>query len=701
MKIKSMYIAPLESASGSLIISMGLLEILRRNIDSIAFFRPVIPTCKEIDHDIKFMIDHYGLKMDKKDAYCFTVDEVESLIADGKYNELIQTLVSKFKNLEKNYEFVICEGLPRSLISSSIDFDINIEFAKNISTPFIDLLNGKNKTAQEILDEIKIESNSIKKSGCSHFATFINRLDEENLKILKKQIKQDENSFPHFYFLPELEELSSPTVEEIKNSLDCKVLFGKEDDFKRTCKHSKVIAMTIENMLPHLKNGDLVITPGDRADIILGTLMANNSAAYPTLAGILLSGGLLPEKHLINLLKSSNSITLPILSTDGDTITTVMQVNSIPAKIRTNSERKIALAMGLFSSCVDTNEISKFIDTALSPTSITPIMFEYNLFEMARKNKKRIVLPESSDDRILKATEMLLRRDVVDIILLGDENTINIKASSLGIDISKATIINPAKSPLAHTYIEEFYELRKDKGVTFELAKDSMQNVNYFATMMVHKGDADGMVSGAIHTTGETIRPALQIIKTKPGISIISSVFFMCLDTKVLVYGDCAVNQDPNAEELAQIAISSAKTASAFGIKPKIAMLSYSTGSSGKGEDVDKVRNATNIIKEKCPELLVEGPIQYDAAIDPSVAKTKLPNSAVAGNATVFIFPDLNTGNNTYKAVQRSSGAVAVGPVLQGLKKPVNDLSRGCLVDDIVNTVVITAIQAGQIEMEK
>jgi phosphate acetyltransferase len=353
--------------------------------------------------------------------------------------------------------------------------------------------------------------------------------------------------------------------------------------------------------------------------------------------------------------------------------------------------------MGLFSSNVDIKTIEDRI-TSTSSHIITPMMFEYNLFERARLNRKKIVLPESQDERILRATEILLRREVVDIVLLGKKEEIEYKSSSLGLDISKAQIINPEDSPLMEEFIQEFYNLRKAKGLSLEIAKDAMAHSNYFATMMVYKGYADGMVSGAVHTTQDTIRPALQIIKTKPDTSIVSSLFFMCLDTKVLVYGDCAVNQDPNAQELAQIAISSADTAVMFGIEPKVAMLSYSTGSSGKGEDVEKVREATNIVKKMRPDILIEGPIQYDAAIDQSVAKTKLPNSKVAGQATVFIFPDLNTGNNTYKAVQRSSGAIAIGPVLQGLNKPVNDLSRGCLVADIVNTVAITGIQAQEEE---
>jgi phosphate acetyltransferase len=675
---------------------MGFMEILRRRVKNIAFFRPIVPS-KKTDNIISFMLEYYDLKMDYPDAVGFSIEEVKSAAAEGKLNELMQNLIARFKMLEKNYDFVLCEGIARSLLSSVVDFDINFEVAKNLGTPLINLLSGINRTNLQLLDEIKIESKAIRKSGCNHFNTFINRLEPDVLEKLQKDIKQFETSYPPIYLLPEVEELSSPTIEEIKNALGCKIVFGKDDDLKRVARQTRVISTTIDTMLSYLQENDLIITGGDRSDVILGILAANDSGAYPTIAGILLIGDILPKESFLKLIRGFSKISLPILSISGDTLSAALKARKVPAQITINSERKIALAMGLFSSRVNTEDIEKCIDTASNSMSMTPIMFEYNMFEMARKNKKRIVLPESNDDRVLRAAEIVIRRDVADIILLGKVSDINKKAASLGINISNATIIDPAKSPLMENYAKEFYELRKSKGVTIELAKDAMQGLSYFATMMVHKGDADGMVSGAIHTTSDTIRPALQIIKTKPNISIISSIFFMCLDTKVLVYGDCAVNKDPNAEELAQIAISSADTAVSFGIKPKIAMLSYSTGSSGEGADVEKVKDAVKIVKSIRPDLMVEGPIQYDAAIDPIVAKTKLPESKVAGQATVFIFPDLNTGNNTYKAVQRSSNAVAVGPVLQGLKKPVNDLSRGCLVADIVNTVAITAIQAGQI----
>ncbi|MBU0961898.1 MAG: phosphate acetyltransferase, partial [Proteobacteria bacterium] len=461
----------------------------------------------------------------------------------------------------------------------------------------------------------------------------------------------------------------------------------------RIVKQFKIAAMTVEHFLGHIEDGDLIIVPGDRDDIVLASLSALQSINYPNLAGILLTGGFLPGPNTMRLLEGRN-LTMPLLSVKTDTYTTTRNADGVPALINPEDDRKIALALGLFETHVNGEQIREMAKLTTTPTTVTPVMFEYSLFERARSAKKNIILPESSDERILRATEILLRRNVVDVTLLGNPDNIKALSASLGLDLKGASIIDPVNSEHTETFIKDFYELRKHKNMTLDGARDVMSNSAYFGTMMVHQGLADGMVSGAIHTTADTIRPALQIIKTSAGISVVSSVFLMCLDTRVLVYGDCAVNPDPNAAQLAEIAISSADTATMFGIEPRVAMLSYSTGASGTGADVEKVRQATAIAREKRPDLLIEGPIQYDAAIEPSVALTKMPDSPVAGRATVFIFPDLNTGNNTYKAVQRSSGAVAIGPVLQGLKKPVNDLSRGCLVADIINTVAITAIQA-------
>ncbi|AFL68513.1 phosphate acetyltransferase [Sulfurospirillum barnesii] len=694
MQTKSLYISSLESAAGSLIVTMGIMELLKGRLGKVAFFRPVIASEHEPDQDISFMLEYYALKMAYEDTYGYTVHQVESLIAENKYNEVLETLIEKFKLLESQYDFVLVEGLNQSIFSNTLDFDINLSIAKNLSSPFISVLKGKGKSVKEVVDEIHIETEAIRATGCQHFATFVNRLGQSEAQALKELANSLALQSTPIYFLEEVPELDTPTVAEIQKKLGCMHIYGEEKDLRRVVKQSKIAAMRLENFLEHIEEGDLIITPGDRSDVIVGCLGTVLSKNYPNISGILLTGGLLPHKSINKLFLGFNDFSVPVLSVDTDTYHTAVNVAQVPATITAQSVRKIALAMGLFSSNVNTKEIETMINAESSHASITPVMFEYALFERARSDRKKIVLPESSDERILRATEILLRRNVADIILLGNPEEVLRRSASLGLDISKAEIIDPIHSPLMEEFVTAFYEMRKAKGLSLEVARDSMMLTNYFATMMVSLGYADGMVSGAIHTTQETIRPALQIIKTKPGISIVSSLFFMCLDTRVLVYGDCAVNQDPNAEELAQIAISSADTASMFGIEPKVAMLSYSTGDSGKGEEVEKVRLATKIVKDSRPDLMVEGPIQYDAAIDPSVAKTKLPNSKVAGEATIFIFPDLNTGNNTYKAVQRSSGAVAIGPVLQGLRKPVNDLSRGCLVPDIVNTVAITAIQA-------
>ena len=453
--------------------------------------------------------------------------------------------------------------------------------------------------------------------------------------------------------------------------------------------------MNLPNFLDYVVEGALVIAPGDRSDIILGGLATAFSETYPNIAGFLLTGGLTPEPQVQRLIEGVKKSPTPIISVDTDTYTTAMNVSAVRAVITPDNERKIATALGLFESRVDLAALGDRI-TGVRSVRVTPIMFEYQLIERARSKRQHIVLPEGWEERILRSSEVLLRRKVCDITLLGNEKEIQQKTASLGLNLEGVNIVNPARSEWLADFAKTYYELRKHKGISEEMAADAMTDVSYFGTMMVHKGIAGGMVSGAVHTTAHTIRPSFEIVKTKPGCSIVSSVFLMCLADRVLVYGDCAVNPNPNSEQLADIAISSAETASLFGVEPRIAMLSYSTGESGKGESVEAVRKATEIARERRPDLKIEGPIQYDAAVDTSVAKTKLPESEVAGHATVFIFPDLNTGNNTYKAVQRSADAIAIGPVLQGLNKPVNDLSRGALVTDIVNTVVITAIQAQQ-----
>ncbi len=402
----------------------------------------------------------------------------------------------------------------------------------------------------------------------------------------------------------------------------------------------------------------------------------------------------MPEVSILKLIEGLSPV-VPIFAVEEGTYYITNKIGSIKSKIYADNKQKIETSIITFEKYVDLDNLAEKLIT-FEAEGMTPKMFQYNLVKRARKHRKHIVLPEGNDERIIIAASRLLAMDVVDISIIGNKKQIENKVSELGLafDFSKVHIINPIESLHYDDYVNTYYELRKAKNVTLGMAKDLMEDVSYFGTMMVYKGHADGMVSGAAHTTQQTILPALQFIKTKPNSSVVSSIFFMCLEDRVSVFGDCAINPNPTAEQLAEIAISSADSSLAFGIEPKIAMLSYSSGSSGKGDEVDKVRTATEIVRKKRPDLKIEGPIQYDAAVDMEVGKSKMPNSEVAGQASVLIFPDLNTGNNTYKAVQRETGALAIGPMLQGLNKPVNDLSRGCTVDDIINTVVITAIQA-------
>jgi len=692
MKTKSLYISSQEKNAGTLFITMGMMEILKRNIYRVAFFRPIIFSKDVVDGDISFIIEYYNLEMDYDDCWGADIEELEFKISQNKTHELINSLIAKFKKLEAEYDFVLCEGIRRSFITSTINFDINVLIAQNLASPVLNIINAKDKSPLDIHENILIENKYIEEEGCTHFATFVNRLEEKQHTIVAKKLKDYKKDV---YLLPEEKELTYLTIADIIDGLGAEVISVNDTDYSRIIKEIKVVALSLDNFLDHIVEGELVIVPADRSEIILGLLGALYSKNYPNIAGIVFPFDIRVHPNIKKLIDGLDSFSIPLIAVKTDTYQTARDISKLNSRLRVNSDRKIALALGLFNANIDVEVIEKKIENSQNDV-MTPVMFEYKLFDMASKNKKTIVLPENSDERILRGAEIILRREVADIILLGNAKEVQENYSRLGLDLERAKIINPATSDLLDEFVDTFYELRKEKGLSKEVARDAMEHENYFGTMMVHLGYADGMVSGAIHSTGETIRPALQIIKTSPNVSLVSSVFFMCLKTKVLVYGDCAVNQNPNASELAVIAKSSADTAKAFGLTPKIAMLSYSTGESGSGEDVNKVKEATKIFKSMKYDYDVEGPIQYDAAINKKVASTKLPNSKVAGVANVLIFPDLNTGNNTYKAVQRSSGAVAIGPVLQGLKKPINDLSRGCLVEDIVNTIAITAIQAGQ-----
>lgn len=690
---KSLYIATLESQSGKSLIVLGLMQLLLGKMAKVGYFRPVIDDIEEggIDNHIDTVINHFGLDILPENAYALTQSQVVDFYNNGKQGEILDQIIEKYKALEARFDFILVEGSDFSSDSSIIEFDMNTDIAKNLGIPVILVDNAKGKTLEEFCGNLESAVNTYSHKGIDVLAAIANKVRPENLQLVQDRLRQELKGKAYAYVVPRVKDLSHPTLKEIVKALDGKVLFGEANLDNQTGSFG-VGAMQLHNYLEHLRDNSLVITPGDRSDIILGALQANLSDNYPSISGIVLTGGILPEASILKLLEGFKG-KVPIISVRQGTFEATNTVGAIKSKIYAQSKQKIATSIALFNAHINGEIVLDRLMT-FKTKGTTPRMFQYNLVQRAKKDKKHIVLPEGEDSRILQAASELDTLGIVTITLLGKRKKIEKKAMQLGVDISGLDIQNPASSPNFKDYATTFYELRKHKGVNMDMAKDMMLDVSYFGTMMVYKGHADGMVSGAVHTTQHTIRPALQFVKTKPGTSVVSSVFFMCLENRVSVFGDCAINPNPNSEQLAEIAISSATTAEAFGIAAKIAMLSYSSGSSGMGEDVERVREATEIVREKRPDLQIEGPIQYDAAVDPLVGKSKLPDSQVAGQASVLIFPDLNTGNNTYKAVQRETGALAIGPVLQGLNKPVNDLSRGCTVEDVFNTVIVTAIQA-------
>jgi phosphate acetyltransferase len=625
--------------------------------------------------------------------YGCTFEEARQLLINDRREDLYSQILEKYKKLEAQCDFVVCVGTDYTNAAAAVELEFNMAMASHLGIPMLPVLKGADKPIKAIVDATQMIINQLRDHRCDVLAVVVTHVDppdREKLLFLLRKVFIDDLPV---YVIAEDPRLQKPTIGEVAKSLHAEMVSGSQDLLDGVVSNVKIAAMELPHFLEHIEEGGLIITPGDRSDIILGALTADLSGLYPHIAGLILTGRLKPAPKILQILESLGANTLPVFTVNTDTFSTAIAVDAVECCIGPWDQRKIAAALGMVETSVDLPELVQRV--ALTPSEhMTPLMFQYELIHRAKSKRKHIVLPEGMDERVLRAAEIALFREICDITLLGNELDIRRKISSLGLSLEKVAIIDPMTSELRETFSEAYYGLRKHRGMSRPMAYETLLEPTYFGTMMAHLSYADGMVSGATHTTANTIRPAFQIIKTQPGISIVSSVFFMCLDDRVLVYGDCAINPDPSAEQLADIAINSALTARTFGIEPRVAMLSYSTGESGHGPEVDKVREATRMAQERCPDLKIEGPLQYDAAIDIDVAKLKLPESEVAGHATVFIFPDLNAGNNAYKAVQRAADAVAIGPILQGLKKPVNDLSRGALVPDIVNTIAITAIQA-------
>lgn len=685
---RGIYVSATTPGSGKTLVSLGLADALHRRADRIGFFRP-ITSAQDPEKDPTVAMLRRMYQLDPQVCRAgMTSAEARALMASGRREEIDARAVEIFSEIAKLADVIIVEGTDLTGQDAAVEFDLNARLANNLGLPMLAVVGARGLDAEEIADAVDVARKELASENCSLLAMMVNRAAPENMDAITAAIRPGRSQRP-VYVIPEIAEISQPTVGEVAAALNLRQMAGSSE-LERDVHAIKVAAMTVGNFLSQLDANDLVIVPGDRADIMVATLASAFSPEFPVPSGMVLTGGLAPDPHVLPFLAHAP---FPIFAHDGDTFSTAQAVSGVRSEIHSGQRRKVAAAMGAWARNVDEGELLERL-TLPRPATMTPLRFLHELIERARSERKHIVLPEGTDARVLAAAEILHRRDVCDLTVMGQASAVEELAASHGIDLSGITIVDPATSPLRESFAVEYQRLRAHKGVDLARAREVMLDGSYFGTMLVQLGHVDGMVSGAAHTTANTIRPALEFVKTRPGVTIVSSVFLMLLADRVLVYGDCAVNPEPNEEQLADIAIASAETAAQFGVQPRIAMLSYSTGGSGSGEAVDEVRRATEIARAARPDLAIEGPIQYDAAVDASIAASKLPASEVAGQATVFIFPDLNTGNNTYKAVQQSSGAVAVGPVLQGLNKPINDLSRGCTVEDIVNTVAITAIQA-------
>jgi phosphate acetyltransferase len=685
---RGIYVSASTPSSGKSLVTLGLADMLHRHADRIGFFRPIVE-CREADADPVIGLVREAFGLDAAHAHAgMTRAEARDLIVAGQIDEIYARSVAAYERIAADVDVVIVEGTDLTGHDSAVEFDLNARLANHLGCHVVGVVNANGKTVAETVDDVDVARKGFYEEKVSLLSMIVNRAAPAQAQAIRDSVRPGLHQRA-VYVLPEVEEIVRPTVHEISSALGARLIAGSSD-LGRDVRHVVVAAMNVGYLLERYRDDSFIITPADRSDVLVTALATARTPGFPATSGILVTGPRPVEDTVLPLLAEAP---FPVFATQEDTFTAASRVAGMRGELGAGQPRKNAAALGTWYKGVDEAELLQRLSLP-APATTTPLRFLHQLTERARGQRRRIVLPEGEDLRILRAAEIIHRRDICDLVVLGDTTAVRELAASNGVDLAGIEVVDPERSEFLEPFAAEYARLRAHKGVTLEAARERMSDRSYFGTMMVHLGHVHGMVSGAAHTTANTIRPSLEFIKTRPGVSIVSSVFLMLLADRVLVYGDCAVNPDPDAEQLADIAIASAETARQFGVSPRVAMLSYSTGASGTGGAVDEVRAATELVRERAPELAVEGPIQYDAAVDASIAASKLPGSSVAGQATVFVFPDLNTGNNTYKAVQQSAGAVAVGPVLQGLNKAVNDLSRGCTVQDIVNTVAITAVQA-------
>ena len=703
------YVTSTHAGSGKTSIALGLVGLLERSLGRVAYFKPISqPLPPGAVGDIQLIKEALGLPYQLGEMGVFTSDQVRQAVSAGRFDEVVDAILEAYQALAERADFVVIEGTDYEGAMASFEFDINAELSKNLGAPvvlvadaesaFETTLTGKvrdPRAFETMLENVRLVKENLEERRCELLGLVLNRANPGSVADIRLMAAEPlrQLGIRILGAVPRSDSLDKPTLGEIAQALQARLISGR-DRLDVVAQVVHVAAMGLDQVLARLERGVLVILPGDRSDLLLGLGAAYGSASVPSPSGLVITGDIPLRPDTERLFLDLTRREMPVMAVPWSSYETALKVSAVKARLDPGQRTRIELVKSLVEAHVDVAPILARAADGVDQQRVTPKQFLHRITDMARKQRRHIVLPEGIDERVLRAAEVVKVRGLAQLTLLGQTDELRRRIAALGLDLDGVEIIDPASSPWREDFALEYQRLRAHKNPTFEQAFDLMADPSYFGTMMVQLGRADGMVSGAITTTAATLRPALEFVRTVEGTSIASSVFFMLLPDTVLVYGDCAVNPNPSASQLGDIALASAGTARAFGIEPRVAMLSYSTGASGRGSDVDKVRAATALVREREPGLAVEGPIQYDAAIDPAVARTKLPDSAVAGNATVFVFPDLNTGNNTYKAVQRAARAIAVGPVMQGLRKPVNDLSRGCSVPDIVNTIAITAVQS-------
>ncbi|OQR96919.1 phosphate acetyltransferase [Thraustotheca clavata] len=708
-------------------ILLGLMNTLSVKYPSVGFFRPIAPSRNPrlSDHHTEVLASEFKLTDSKDHLVGVYNDDVVQARLKGDLDSITEAVLAKFEVLKAKHDFVVIEGACFET-APELAWDINVELAKAVGAPVLltsdladveldDALTEAERDAKlmdTIATRVLLGKDAVEEAGLTYVGSIANRVNAKNPHEVRKRVqallheKGEKDPAIFLGALPVDSILGSKRLNEVVDQLRAKQLYGPVSPNSIVVTDGFVGTSDIKDLFGYMKtreDGLLVIVSADRTDVMLGLLVSKMSGALPNVAAVILTNGKYPQDHVKDVLEGIAKIdnaSIPIYTVEGDSYKTANAFSRVKCDILPSSQTKIQQCYILFDKYIARDAVVGSVSKQVS-TKRTPKQFKHFLFSKARQVQQHIVLTEGEDDRILQAADEVLRRDIAKLTILGEVDSINARAKALRLDLSRANIIDPTTADDLDQMAARFYEKRKIKGVSEEVARQSAAEATCYGTLMVEMGIADGMVSGACHTTANTVRPALQLIKTRPDSPLVSSFFFMCLDHDVVLYGDCAINTDPTAEDLANIAMQTAESAKAFGTNPRVALLSYATGDSNKGPIIDKVREATRLAQQMAPEIPMYGPIQYDAAMNPIIAKQKVKGlkkteMEVAGNANVLIFPDLNTGNNTYKAVQQSTNCLAMGPVLQGLNKPVNDLSRGATVGDIVTTIAITAIQADQ-----